>query len=216
MISILLATYNGEKYIKQSIDSIVQQAFPYWELLIGLNGTTDNTRDILKEYDDRRIKIFDYGDDKGKAKTLNKLLHEANGEWLAIQDDDDIWHPDKLKIQIKYTSYNDVVGTCIYYINENNDITYQLNLVNSDSDIKQLSLSGNNQVANTSAIFKKSATLENNGWREDLDGIEDFDFWLRLMRKGKRFYNTPELLVYHRVHNSSNFNTKTYDIGSIL
>lgn len=216
MISILLATYNGEKYIKQSIDSIVQQNFPHWELLIGLNGTTDGTGDILKEYNDPRIRIFDYGNDRGKAKTLNKLLHETNGEWLAIQDDDDIWHPDKLKTQIKYTAYDDVIGTHIYYINENGDITYRLNLANSDSDIKKLSLSGNNQVANTSAIFKKSVALENNGWREHLDGIEDFDFWLRLMREGKRFYNIPEPLVYHRIHSKSNFNTKTYDIGAIL
>ena len=74
MISILLATYNGEKYIKRCIDSIVDQKFTDWKLLIGFNGTTDSSKEIVASYDDDRIFVYDYGEDKGKAKTLNKLL----------------------------------------------------------------------------------------------------------------------------------------------
>ena len=77
MISILLATYNGEKFIKESIDSILNQTFTEWELIIGFNGTTDNSKKIVSEYNDSRIKIFDYGNDKGKAKTLNTFLEPA-------------------------------------------------------------------------------------------------------------------------------------------
>ena len=101
MISILLASYNGEKYIRQSIDSVINQTFKKWELLIGFNGTTDKTKDIVKEYKDERIKTFDYEDDKGKAKTLNKLIKQAQFDYCAIQDDDDLWWPPKLYEQSK-------------------------------------------------------------------------------------------------------------------
>lgn len=216
MFSILLATYNGEKYIRETIDSVLNQNFPYWELLIGFNGTTDNTKNIISEYKDFRIKTFDYGDDKGKAKTLNKLLKEANYEWLAIQDDDDVWMHNKLQKQTAYVNMYDVVGSFIHYIDEYGEITFDLNLAIEDEKIKQLSLSGNNQVANTSAIFKKSAAFDVDGWREDIDGMEDFDFWLRLIRKEKNFFNIPEYLVMHRVHKQSNFNTKAHNLESIL
>lgn len=216
MFSILLATYNGEKYIRESIDSILNQNFPYWELLIGFNGTTDNTKNIVSEYKDFRIKTFDYGNDKGKAKTLNKLLTEAKYEWIAIQDDDDIWRCNKLQKQAAYANIYDIIGSFIHYIDEYGEITFDLNLAIEDERIKQLSLSGNNQIANTSAVLKKSIALDANGWREDIDGIEDFDFWLRLMRKQKQFFNIPEYLVMHRVYKQSNFNNKIYNLESIL
>lgn len=102
MISILLAIYNGEKYLRNSIDSILNQTFKDWELLIGFNGTTDSSKEIIKEYKDTRIKTFDYGDDKGKCKTLNKLIKESQYDLCAIQDDDDVWEKEKLKKQIKH------------------------------------------------------------------------------------------------------------------
>jgi glycosyltransferase involved in cell wall biosynthesis len=215
MISILLATHNGERYLKQSIKSVLDQTFTEFELLIGLNGTTDGSKEIIESFEDSRIKIFEY-DQPSKSKTLNKLIGEAKYDWISIQDDDDIWIDIKLESQINYTKEFDVIGTFINYINENGNIIGSPNLSMTNETIKSLSLSGNNQVANTSAIFKKSIALENNGWREDIDGIEDFDFWLRLMRMGKTFMNIPNVLVLHRVHTQSNFNTKKYDLNQIL
>lgn len=216
MVSILLATYNGEKYIRQSIDSVLSQTFKDFEILVGFNGTTDNTKEIVTEYTDTRIRVFDYGDDKGKARTLNKLLKEARYEWIAVQDDDDIWLPKKLEMQSKFTERFDVIGTFIKYINEKNDVIGNPNLCTNDEEIKLRSLNGDNQIANTSAIFRKSDALEILGWREDIEGIEDFDFWLRLIRLGRKFQNIPDFLVNHRLHSKSNFNTNIQDISKIL
>jgi len=216
MISILLATYNGEKYIKKSIDSIINQTYADWELLIGFNGTTDNSKEIVSQYNDSRIKVFDYGDDKGKSKTLNKLMKEASGDWMAIQDDDDIWLPKKLERQISSSNGFDVIGTQIMYIDKNDDTTGKPSLSNDDSSIKEKSFRGDNQIANSSAIFKSSCVLEVGGWNESLVGIEDFDFWLNMMRKGYVFKNISSVEVFHRLHSESNFNTKSYDISSIL
>lgn len=216
MVSILLPTYNGEKYITSSIESVLNQTFNEFELLVAFNGTTDNSRELVSNFNDSRIKIFDYGDDKGKSKTLNKLIREAKFDIVALQDDDDIWLAEKLEKQIKFIDRYDVIGTFINYIDENNQITGNPDLSRFPFEIVNYSLKGLNQVANTSAIFKKSIAIEIGGWRDGLDGIEDFDFWLRLMRNGKKFINIPESLVYHRIHSESNFNTKNYDLKRIL
>jgi glycosyltransferase involved in cell wall biosynthesis len=216
MISILLATYNGEKFIKESIDSILNQTFTEWELLIGFNGTTDNSKEIVNEYKDSRIRIFDYNNDKGKAKTLNKLILESKYDWIAIQDDDDVWIENKLEKQIKFVETYDVIGTMISYVDENLNFKGQPNLELKHDEITITSLGGNNQIANTSAIFKKKDALKINGWNVKIDGIEDFDFWLRLIKDNKKFINLPEKLVLHRLHNNSNFNTKKHNLNKIL
>ena len=125
-------------------------------------------------------------------------------------------HPSWKEKQIKLVNDYDVIGTFINYINENGDITGRPILSSFPNDIKHISLAGINQVANTSAIFKKSDALLMNGWKDGLDGIEDYDFWLRLMREGKSFINIPEELVHHRLHSNSNFNTKRHDLRKIL
>lgn len=215
-ISILLAVYNGEKYLKKSIDSIIAQTYKDWELLIGFNGTKDSSKEIVSKYNDSRIRIFDYGDDAGKAKTLNKMLKEISGGIIAIQDDDDIWLPKKLEHQMKHIEDFDIIGTQIAYINENEEFTGAPKLCLEDIAIKSFSLNGNNQVANTSAIVKREAIEKMGGWKEDLDGIEDFDLWLRLMRSGCKFKNISTTEVWHRVHSKSNFNTKQHDLNKIL
>lgn len=216
MISILLATYNGERYIEKSIESVINQTYKDWELLIGFNGTIDGSKEIVKKFQDSRIRVFDYGMDAGKAKTLNKMIKEAKGDWIAIQDDDDIWLPKKLERQMLKTEEFDVIGTQIMYMNEEDAPTGKPILSEDDFTIKQKSLAGDNQVANTSAILKRNCLDAVQGWSETIDGIEDFDFWLRIMRKGYKFVNLSSVEVFHRVHNKSNFNTKTFDLSKIL
>lgn len=215
-LSILLAVYNGEKYLKKSIESVLNQTYSNIELLVGFNGTVDKSKDIVSQFNDPRIKIFDYGMDSGKSKTINKLLKESTGDWIAIQDDDDIWLPKKVEEQMKLISEYQIIGTQILYINENDEIIGSPKLSHSHDEILSKSLNGDNQIANTSAIFSKNKAIEVNGWDESLDGIEDFDFWLKMMKTaGCMAINLKDYHVWHRLHNRSNFNTKTFDLQSI-
>lgn len=216
MISVLLPTNNGEQYLRSAIESVLNQSFSDFELLIGLNGQNNSSKDIAYSYSDHRIKIFDYGVDVGKAKTLNKLLTKCKYNWVALQDDDDIWISSKLEKQLNYIDSYDIIGTYISYIDKNSKIIGQPTLYSSNDDIQKLSKNGNNQIANTSAMFKKKDAIDINGWRDCLDGIEDYDFWLRLIKKNKKFINIPESLVLHRLHQNSKFNTKKYDLAKIL
>ena len=215
MISVLLATYNGKEYLNKAIESVLCQTQPNLELLIGFNGTTDNSKDIALSYNDGRIKIFDY-DDKGKSKTLNKLIHKAQYDIIAIQDDDDIWEPTKIEEQLKHIENYDVVGSLVTYIDENGTVIgHSINSTDPDEIIK-LSLNGQNKMANSSTILKKKDAIEIGGWRQEFDGIEDYDLWLRLMRNNKKFFNIQKNLVRHRLHGKSNFNTKKHDLSKIL
>jgi len=210
MVSVLLATRNPNKeYFKEAVLSVLNQTYKDIELLIGFN----DCEIMIPKIDDSRIRIFKF-EEKGKSKTLNKLLQHAKGEYIALQDDDDIWMLDKLEIQLK--ELHQVVGSKILYINELGKVTGTPKLETTHHKILEKSYKGINQMANTSVLFKKSDAIEVGGWNEDLDGIEDYDFWLKLMKKGCSFVNVDLPLVYHRIHDKSNFNTKQHDIKGLL
>lgn len=220
MVSILLPVYNGEKYLSKSIDSVLSQESIDFELIIGFNGTIDNSKNIANSYNDGRIRIIDYGNDKGKGKTLNKMLHEAKYDIIALQDDDDIWLPKKLASQVKFIKSFDIVGTQLIYIDEDDrsmEYTKPLKLHTDHNYIAHAMLSnGDNHIANTSAVFKKKSAIEIRGWSESTDGMEDMDFWIRMIKAGNKVKNLDDVFLYHRLHRNSNFNVKQYDINSIL
>jgi glycosyltransferase involved in cell wall biosynthesis len=218
MISVLLATYNGETYISDAIASVLNQRGVEFELLIGLNGCVDGTKYICDNYaNNERVRVFDYGSEKGKSKTLNKLLNEAKYPFIALQDDDDVWAPNKLAYQWEsLTVTTDVVGSFILYVNEETNIIGRPLLSIDHEAIVQKSLSGDNQIANSSAVIRKSLAISIGGWREEFEGVEDFDFYVRLIRVNAIFRNLPKYLVLHRLHKRSNFNTKKFDLSKIL
>ena len=210
MVTILLPIYNDEKYIKFTIQSLLDQSFSDYKCLIGFNGTTDNSRDIVKSLieDDRRFSINDFGDAKGKSLTLNKLLDIVDTEFICLIDGDDIWKSDKLEKQINISSQFDIIGTLASYIDENNSFFFNLNLLEDNESIKRELFKGNNQIVNSSCFLKTSCAREVGGWDIEVEGLEDFDFWVKLAKRNKTFFNIQEYLVYHRVHQNSNFNSK--------
>jgi glycosyltransferase involved in cell wall biosynthesis len=221
MISILLPTYNGERFIEESVKSVLNQSIKNFELLIGINGSKDSTKNILSSINDDRLKIFDYGEEPlGVSNTLNLLLKESTYDHIAIQDDDDIWMSEKLERQFLFLNDYDVIGSQILYIDEDGKTPTVYGagpkLETTNEIIQHLTKTGQNQVANSSSIIKKSKIVENNGWDGEYPGYEDMDMWLKLMSNGCSFINLDEILVCHRVYNESRFNSKEWDIGNLL
>ncbi len=220
MVTILLPIYNDEKYISHCLDSLLHQYDPvtrypiYFKCLIGFNGTVDKSKEIAikKVGSDPRFKILDFGDDKGKAKTLNKMIEMVDTEWTALVDGDDIWMPTKLWSQISNKEKSDIIGSFCYYIDQNNSLIMdrRLSLSIFDADIKNRMMKGDNNIVNSSCFFKTSSVLSLGGWNEKVD-LEDMDLWVRLIKDGKTFYNIPEYLILHRIHSESNFNSRDLD-----
>ena len=121
LVSIIMPSYNTGKYIKKSIESIQNQNYKNWELIIIDDCSTDNTDEVVKAINDKRIKYIKNDKNYGAAVSRNKALKEAKGRWIAFLDSDDLWVPEKLQKQIdfmkkngysfSYTNYEEMNGS---------------------------------------------------------------------------------------------------------
>lgn len=128
MVSIIMPVYNGEKYIKEAIESIINQTYSNWELLIVDDGSTDNTASIIKEFNDSRIKYM-YQKNQGPSAARNKGLDLAEGNYIAFIDADDMYVNEKLEKQVAYLEENsdvDIVYNDIKVIDESTEEHYLL------------------------------------------------------------------------------------------
>jgi glycosyltransferase involved in cell wall biosynthesis len=199
LVSIILPTYNGGKYIERAIESIIAQSFSSWELLVIDDGSVDNTKDIVDEYSikDNRIIYLKNEVNLGIQKTLNKGLREAKGEYIARIDDDDEWiDKDKLQKQVEFLSNNQnhvLVGTGVIVIDEKGTELFRYLLPEKDKDIKKKIL-GKNCFVHSSVMFRKNLALSLGGYDElkDTRHIEDYDLWLKLGTVG----NLANLPIY--------------------
>lgn len=106
-VSIVMPSYNTAKYIGESIESVLNQTYANWELIIVDDCSTDNTDEIVNKYlEDKRIRYIKNATNSGAAISRNRALREAKGRWVAFLDSDDLWEPDKLKKQIAFMEDN--------------------------------------------------------------------------------------------------------------
>ena len=191
--------YNGIEFIEESVSSIKNQNYQNWELIIGINGHSPNSEVYQKAltYKSEKIKIYDLTDVKGKSNSLNKMLEYCDSDWIALLDVDDKWTKDKLEKQIPFTNNYDVIGTKCQYFGDK-DIIPDI----PTGDITDFNFFRVNPIINSSCLVKKELCF----WDENI--LEDYDMWLRLRKQNKSFYNLPEILVFHRIHNESAFNAK--------
>ena len=197
--------YNGIEFIEESVSSIISQTYENWELIIAINGHPQNSNIFLKAKDyesrveeDGKIRVYDFYTIKGKSNTLNEMIKYCNFDYVALLDVDDIWQKDKLKIQSEFLGTYDVIGSRCIYFGDKNGIVPQIPL----EDISNFDFKIVNPIINSSVIIRKELCK----WNEN--GIEDYDLWLRLRRKNKKFYNCKQILVKHRIHQASAFNSK--------
>jgi glycosyltransferase involved in cell wall biosynthesis len=204
MISILMPIYNGIEFINESVNSILNQTFKNWELLIGVNGYDKNSEVYIKakSYENEKIKVFDFYHIKGKSTTLNKLIKYCKFDWICLLDVDDLWLPLKLQKQFEIIEKNqniDIIGTRCKYIGNSNTIPKLP--VNSLDNFNFFTY---NPIINSSCLLKKELA----NWSDEFNGVEDYELWIKLWLQGKKFFNISELLVLHRIHPESAFNSK--------
>lgn len=109
LVSIIMPSWNTEKFIGESIESVLRQTYKNWELIIVDDCSTDNTDKVVHSFDDPRISYFHNKNNSGAAITRNHALKAAKGEWVAFLDSDDLWMPEKLEVQLKFMQKNGYV-----------------------------------------------------------------------------------------------------------
>lgn len=115
LVTIVMPSYNGEKYIAETIKSIQNQTYENWELLIVDDCSGDDTENVIKSFKDNRIRFFKNSHNSGAAVSRNYALREAKGKWVAFLDSDDLWEPQKLERQLKFMCENDYKFTYTDY-----------------------------------------------------------------------------------------------------
>lgn len=211
LVSILIATYNAEAFIKKTLDSCLMQAYESTEILVFDDGSTDGTIEILESYGESKVIVFSDTKKMGPYGALNFLLEKAKGEYIAIQDHDDVWMPEKLSLQIALLESEliiDACGTESYYFYENEGIL----LRNRKADPTTF-------VDHTSLVFRNLPSYRyNTNW---IFADEHFEkVVLGANTRGIRCIQDP--LLIHRIRgngknlSSSRFHVRPKDISQFF
>ena len=204
-VSVIVPAYNISTYIEDALQSLERQSFKKFEVLIVDDGSTDNTPEIVKSFCQRdpRFRLLQK-QNGGLASARNYGIRHAKGEYIALLDGDDIYHPDKLVthvIQLDRSKEIGVVYSASRAIREDGKPTF---MVLSGKPIKSdplLALLCKNFIGHGSnAVFRRSIFDEIGGFEETLRSCEDIDFWLRVAATRRwSFYRLPQTLCCYRV-----------------
>ena len=198
-----MPTYNNSNFIKESIESVINQNCIFWELIIVDDGSTDKTRNIVNTYiSDKRIK-YCYQENYGPAVARNYGISKSSGKYLAFLDSDDLWKPNKLEIQFNHLNKNP--DCCLIHTNYS---TFEYNtqtskpfqqtswFLNWDENERLLMF----DTIGTLTVLTETQLIKNlGGFKNDLYGTEDWDLWIRVSKEGK-ISKLNDDTAYYRIH----------------
>ncbi len=195
-VSVILPVYNAEKYLKYALDSILDQSFKDFELILLNDGSTDKSVEIINTYaasDDRIIPI--HQENMGLVATLNKGIGIAKGKYIARMDADDISLPRRFETQVRLLDKNPNAVLCATnfdIINEYNEFLKLGVAPGFNEDIKR-SMRLYNPIAHGSVMFKKSAFIDAGEYSSKVGPTEDYDLWIRLAELGEFTFSERSL-----------------------
>ncbi len=217
-ISIIIPTFNRASFLRSSINSILNQTYQKFEIIVVDDGSTDNTKEVIKEFP--QIRYF-YQKNAGVSQARNLGIKKAKYEYIAFLDSDDEWKKDKLEIQIAFHKQNPNI------LISHTDETW----IRNGKEIKKKNYQSKPQgfcflenlnfcKIGTSTVLLKKSLLENIGYfDEDLKICEDYDLWLRISLENEIGYINQELVIKNAGHNGqlsfSEFGIDRYKIDSL-
>ncbi len=191
-VSIGIPSYNHGKYISETIDSILNQTFQDFEIIITDDGSSDNTIEVLKSFSDPRIKLYVFDKNRGACKALNNCINKSRGEYFAYVSSDDIWEHNKLEKQVKFLDENSkipLVFTKVKIIDENgkqfmNKNHFYFAIFEEENRSREEWLNRffykGNCICHPSIMIRKSIYDEIGYYNEQMANLPDFDMWVRL------------------------------------
>jgi hypothetical protein len=201
-VSVVMSVFNGEEFLSQTIDSILNQSFRDFEFVIVDDGSTDATSDILSRYAlrDGRIRVLRDGR-QGRTASLNFGISLANGKYVANIDADDLAMPGRLEEQVAFMERNPEVGllgTAFELVTSTGKVVGTIRLPLQDAEIQSVILRSN-PICHSSVILRKDIVLALGGYRNAFVPSEDYDLWLRMSERTK-LANLHNVLLRYRVH----------------
>ena len=212
MISIVMPVYNGEKYLKQSIESVIHQTYKNWELIIVNDCSTDKSRSIMQYYanEDERINIIDNEINLKVAQSLNKGFQNAKGKYFTWTSDDNLYKPDALKELSFFLDNNPDFG--LVYSNED-VVDSELNYVKEDRLNPQMLLYAD--CIGASFMYRKEVADKIGGYDPEMFLVDDYDYWIRVSKHYKIAHLDRNLYIY-RMHPNNLTTTKKEECNKQL
>lgn len=207
LVSVITPAYNAQDFIGETIHSVINQTYPDWELLVIDDGSTDETRKVVEKYlSDPRVRYL-YQENQERAAARNLGIRHAYGKYIAFLDADDLWLPNKLKIQVEYLDRHPEVGLCFthYTLINSKGLSLGRQAINFVSGPDQFySLLKGNFIPNSTVITPRCVLDKVGLFDESLPafGSEDWDMWLRIAR----FYPIhliDQPLALYRLHENN-------------
>lgn len=206
-VSVIMSVYSDERYVRESVESILNQTFTDFEFIIIDDGSEDSTWDILTEYadQDQRLRLFKNTKNIGLTRSLNKGLQVAQGEYIARQDSDDISLPERLEKQNRFLENKleyVVVGSWGIAINEKETTIGVIQPEHGFETILCNMLFGN-RLIHSSTVYRKNWINKIGRYNESFSATQDYDLWLRVIAHEGKIDNIPEFLIQYRIHNQN-------------
>ena len=201
LISIITPAYNCEKFVAEAIESVLQQSFHNWEMIIVNDASTDHTPSILQMYTkrDKRIRVITNSKNLGVAKSRNIAIEAALGDYIAFLDSDDIWFKEKLEKQLAFILENNLVISYSAY-NTINEHGMYINSRIPPKEISYKDLLKSNHIGNLTAIY--DCRYFGKVYLEQA-GHEDYILWLNLLKRVGKTKGIVEPLASYRVLSNS-------------
>lgn len=203
LVSVVMPVHNGERFLREAIESVLNQTYKNFEFLIIENCSTDSSVEIIKSYNDERIRLI-IEDNCGIPNGYNRGFKEAKGKYVIIHDQDDISFPNRIEAQLSYIIEKklDLCGSSFLIINDKNEKVKYVHPPITKKEIFNKILFDFSAVFNPSLILKKVVLEELNYFDVNLQVGSDYDFLLRSLENYK-LGNNPKILLKYRVHKSS-------------
>ena len=208
LVSIIMAAYNAEKTIELAIESVLNQTYSNFELLVINDCSKDGTAKLVEAFSakDNRVRLISNEKNSGVSYTRKHGLEEANGSWIAILDSDDAWTPEKLEKQIELqrrTNADLLFTGSAFMDSEGHPIDWYLH---APAEVTYRQLLKQNVLSNSSALVRKELYSRYYAIGDDMH--EDFAIWLSILKDGKKAYGVDEPLLIYRIAKSSKSGNK--------
>jgi glycosyltransferase involved in cell wall biosynthesis len=204
-VSVVMSVYNGEAFLREAVESILNQSFSDFEFVIVNDGSRDKTAEILATYTDSRLRVLNQ-ENKGLAAALNHGLRHCSSDIVIRMDADDISFPERFELLLadwEKAGRPDVFGSGADYIDMQGNYLWSAEMPLKHDDIRSAILNARGMVLiHPSVLFLKASVLSCGGYDEYFRATQDFDLWLR-MADHCRFGNTHRRLIKYRFMNSS-------------
>ena len=202
-VTVLLPVFNGERYLAEAIESVLNQTFQEFELLVFNDGSTDRTSEVVKSYKNSRIRLINNHSNLGLIKTLNRGLKLAKGKYIARMDADDIMLPKRLELQSRYLDTNGhicVIGSWWDNISATGKLLGTTRVPAFDYECAfMLFEKGENPVGHPCVMYRTNI-IRKIGYSPKAEDAEDLDLWFKLIAQGHRLANIPKVLTLYRHH----------------